>query len=85
MLNRKTALVVSLLAVSTVAAGLLRGYIGYISEQLAHPVSITYPASPHPKISIGRDSDFITVGAESGCRCVTSGSGSERDPYIIAG
>jgi len=34
---------------------------------------------------IGRDSDFTTVGAESGCRCVRSGFGSERDPYVIAG
>ncbi len=32
---------------------------------------------PHPAITIARDTDF------QGCACVTSGSGTPSDPYVI--
>jgi parallel beta-helix repeat protein len=81
-LSRKTALVLLLVAVSVAATGLLGDYL---SKEQAHLVPISYPTSPHSNVIIGRDSDFTTVGAEWGCRCVRTGSGTERDPYVISG
>lgn len=84
-MSRKTALVLLLVAVCAAATGLLGSHLGYISKEPAQLVSISYPASPHSNIIIGRDSDFTTVGAEWGSRCVRTGSGTERDPYMISG
>lgn len=81
-MSRKTALVLLLVAVSVAATGLLGDYL---SKEQAHLVPISYPTSPHSNVIIGRDSDFTTVGAEWGCRCVRTGSGTERDPYVISG
>jgi len=81
MSSRKKALVLLHVAVLAVAAGLLAGYL---SKEPAHLVSISYP-TPHSNIFVERDSDFTAVEAGWGCRCVRTGSGSERDPYMIAG
>jgi parallel beta-helix repeat protein len=38
---------------------------------------------PHRAIFINTDEDFTPPDAERGCRCVTSGSGTPDDPYVI--
>jgi len=82
-LSWKTVLVLGLLVtVSAVAAGLLGDYV---SKKPVHLVPISYPTSPHSNIFIEHDSDFTTVEAGWGCRCVRTGSGTERDPYVISG
>ncbi len=37
----------------------------------------------HGPISITSDTDFTTVDASTGCQCVSAGSGTPSDPYII--
>jgi parallel beta-helix repeat protein len=42
-------------------------------------------SSPHDPIMITGLQDFTGPGAGSGCECVRQGSGTQTDPYVIAG
>lgn len=44
-----------------------------------------YAPSPHGPIVISGPEDFTAPGAGFGCECVRQGSGTQADPYVIAG
>ena len=48
-------------------------------------VEVSQPLEIRPPILIDENADFTRVGAGSGCECVTAGSGTEREPYVISG
>lgn len=41
--------------------------------------------SPHKPIVIGSDGEFTKPGEGIGCECVTGGSGTPDDPYLVEG
>jgi parallel beta-helix repeat protein len=41
------------------------------------------PLSPHEQIIIRSNGDFTRPGTGKGCECVTGGSGTPADPYVI--
>jgi len=66
-----------------VAASLLvASYALYLHPQ--RPITGNAFAS-HPRIVIGDAAEFTVPGAGAGCECVTRGSGSSSDPFIISG
>jgi hypothetical protein len=62
---------VSLLGCVLLAVGLTRSAIGAAS----------FPK--HAPFVISSNADFTTAGATGGCRCVTSGTGTPQDPFVI--
>ncbi len=52
---------------------------------VAVPFGIPAAASASGVITITRDSDFTPIGSHTGCACVTSGSGTASDPYLVEG
>jgi len=58
----------------------------YLATKVPAPhVEVPQPLTARPPILIGEDSDFTLVDAASGCACVRTGSGTQRDPYVISG
>jgi len=49
------------------------------------PEGGAYPQVRRSPISIHDASDFTPPNSTTGCACVVAGSGSARDPYVIAG
>jgi len=71
------------LVVLVVASSAIAGYmISGVTRRV--DVRVKYPIAPHSAFTIAADSDFTKPGAESGCKCVRSGSGQEVDPYVIS-
>lgn len=48
------------------------------------PPGMSSADTPHGRILIDEPGDFTAPSATSGCRCVTSGSGTQADPFIIS-
>lgn len=48
------------------------------------PPGMSGADTPHSPIVIEETSDFTTPSASTGCRCVTAGTGTQADPYIIS-
>lgn len=85
--RRRLILTSSLLAAGLVLLGAYISFVGNVAPP-ASPNGITYPEYqplPHSNIAIGSDSDFTKVGAASGCECVRSGTGTQSEPFLIAG
>ena len=57
--------------------GLLLGLL------VAMPFGTSAVASSSGAITIVGDSDFTPIGSHTGCACVTSGSGTATDPFLI--
>ena len=70
------------LALVAAASLLVANYVLYLHPQ--RPMTSNTPAS-HPRILIGDAAEFTVPGAGTGCECVTRGSGSFSDPFIISG
>jgi parallel beta-helix repeat protein len=59
---------------------------GAFSLRETTPVNLVeHPLTLRSNILIQGDRDFTQIGAGMGCGCVRSGSGSQEDPYVIAG
>ena len=55
-------------------------------HSVPEPVRVSeYAPSPHGPIVINGPEDFTAPGAGFGCECVRQGSGTQADPYVIAG
>jgi parallel beta-helix repeat protein len=59
---------------------------GYLTNTARHPQDgQVYPHIRRLPISIYDASEFTPPNSTSGCACVVAGSGTARDPYVIAG
>jgi parallel beta-helix repeat protein len=74
------------IAVVVIVAAASSAVVGFFAYRIPPHVQIetSYPAEHHSPFTISSEGDFTKLGADSGCECVRSGSGTEADPFLIS-
>jgi len=83
-LSTKAYIVVALVVAIVLAPIAIYSLQTPTSETFGSSITKTHNVGPHERISITDASDFTTPGTGSGCECVTAGSGSSSDPFVIS-